>query len=35
MSTNVPNNLEDQEIDLMQISKKISDFFQKMKIMPL
>jgi hypothetical protein len=33
MSTNVPNNLEDQEIDLMQISKKISDFFQKMNMM--
>jgi hypothetical protein len=28
MSTNVPNSQNDQEIDLMQISKKIKDFFQ-------
>ncbi|MHC0444415.1 hypothetical protein ACWA1F_03345 [Flavobacterium sp. 3-218] len=27
MSTKVPQNLEDQEIDLVQISKKISNFF--------
>ena len=28
MSTNVPNNQDDQEIDLMQISKKIGNIFQ-------
>jgi hypothetical protein len=33
MSTNVPNNQEDQEIDLMQISKKINDFFQKLNML--
>ena len=27
MSTNLPNNLDNQEIDLSQISKKINDFF--------
>ena len=29
MNKNQPNNQEDQEIDLMQISKKIGSFFQK------
>ncbi|MDX6190459.1 hypothetical protein SGQ83_13945 [Flavobacterium sp. Fl-318] len=29
MSTKVPQSQEDQEIDLLQISKKINDFFQK------
>ena len=28
MSTNVPNNQDDQEIDLMQISRKIGNIFQ-------
>jgi hypothetical protein len=28
MNKNQPNNQEDQEIDLMQISKKIGSFFQ-------
>lgn len=27
MSTNLPNNLDNQEIDLSQISKKINNFF--------
>ncbi|MDQ6528586.1 hypothetical protein [Flavobacterium sp. LHD-85] len=30
MSTKVPQNQEDQEIDLVQISKKISDFFERL-----
>ncbi|AWK03659.1 hypothetical protein HYN56_05240 [Flavobacterium crocinum] len=29
MSTKVPQNIEDQEIDLVQISKKISNFFDR------
>ena len=29
MSTKVPDNAEDQEIDLVQISKKISNFFER------
>ncbi|WET00627.1 hypothetical protein [Flavobacterium sp. YJ01] len=30
MSTKVPQNQEDQEIDLVQISKKISNFFERL-----
>jgi hypothetical protein len=33
MSTNVPNSQNDQEIDLMQISKKINDFFQGLNML--
>ncbi|RTY88282.1 hypothetical protein EKM02_10555 [Flavobacterium sp. RSP49] len=32
MSANVPNNPQDQEIDLMQISKRIGIFFQKLNM---
>ena len=33
MSTNIPQNQDDQEIDLSQISKKIGGFFENLKTM--